>query len=124
MSYSIFIERHDASGARIPITEIEWIDAVRSSDGVRLRTSDVSARNPKTGDLITIQGSGCDADFFDQTTGDWLPTFFWSSRGKIQFNATEEFEEPGSALRTTAVGLSAALNASLVGEEGELIADA
>ncbi len=120
MPYSIFIERQDASGARIPISEKEWLDVVNSSDGVRLRTSDLSARNPNTGELIIVQGSGCDADFFDQTTGDWLPTFFWSSRGTIQFNATEEFGEPGSPLRTTAVGLSAALNASLVGEEGEL----
>lgn len=119
MAYSVFIERRDASGARIPISEKEWLDVVKSSDGVRLRTSDMNARNPNTGELIVIQGGGCDADFFDQTAGDWLPTFFWSSRGTIQFNATEQFEEPGSLLRTTAVGLSMALSASLVGEEGE-----
>lgn len=119
MGYSIHIERQNGLGEPIPIPLAEWIDAVAQTEGVRLLDGDISARNPRTGELITIRNEGGDAEVFLPQEGEWVPIFFWSSRGHVNFNPGPGFEDPIDRTRTVAVKLAALLNGLLVGDEGE-----
>ena len=120
MSYTIHIERCDATGAREAIGESEWSAAIEANHILRFRVEDFSVRNPQTGELISIKTSGYDAELFCQETEEWIPTFFWSPAGIISFGASDDFGDREAPLRLVASALARSLNASLRGDEGEI----
>lgn len=120
MSYSIHIERRDATGSREPIAEREWLAAVAGNHSVRVRMEDFVARNPQTGEVLSIKTSGHDAEFFCEKNADWIPAFFWSSAGTISFDAPDDFNDADAPFRSVAAALARSLNASLTGDEGEI----
>jgi hypothetical protein len=122
LAYSIHIERRDATGVCEPITKSEWLAAVGANRSLRIRTEDFVARNPQTGEPISIKTTGLDAEFFREKDEDWIPAFFWSSAGTISFDATDDFDDPDAPLRSVAGALARSLNASLIGDEGEIYA--
>ncbi len=120
LAYMIHIERYDPIGKRVPIPENEWVEAVAANGDIRLMAGDVVALNPTTGELISVKNNRLDAELFDEQHNSWMPIFFWSTRGKISFKATAEFENPQSSLKAMATKLAQTLNASVVGDEGEV----
>jgi hypothetical protein len=111
VSYSIFIKR-DA-----PISIEEWSAVVAARPDVRLSDAPVTAVNPQTGAQISIGRGPGDADVLVDSA--WLPCFHFQPRGSISFRAPDDFNEPESVVTSTAWALARALNARLVGEEGE-----
>ncbi len=122
MAYSLHIER-DPQG----ITLDEWIEVVSKQDGVKLAEGNVEAKNPKTGEIISIPGCPGDVSVLFQAKGllgfgrkdEWHICIRFV-RDKASFNATPELESPKNPLRIAVSGLAAALGAKIVGDEGEV----
>lgn len=120
MSYSVHIERHDASGQRIPINLNEWTDAVTATEGVRLASGETTVQNTRTGEVIKMPNSGGEAEVHLLGGDEWQRVFSWSALGKISFRAPKDFADSSSPLRSLARTLAGRLSASLVGDEGEI----
>jgi hypothetical protein len=115
VGYDIHI-RHVVGTITLP----EWRDAVEATDGVRLCSGDTRITNPKTGEVTTIANSGGDTEFFLAEKSKWIRAFRWRpSVGDICFRLTPEFNNPSSALRSTARQLALRLGAHLIGDGGE-----
>ncbi|MBO0695844.1 MAG: hypothetical protein J2P56_07045, partial [Verrucomicrobia bacterium] len=50
----------------------------------------------------------------------WRRVFYWSPPGRVSFRASSDFEQPSSIIRRLAASLARDLNASLIGDEGEI----
>ena len=122
MAYGLHIKRHERE-----ISLEEWLSALESVAGVRQKTEDTVAINPKTGEEIRIGRNDGDAEVLFTTSGflgfgrreEWCPAcqFF---NGRASFKATRDSESPKSPVRRAAAQLAAALDAKIVGDEGEL----
>ena len=119
MSYSIHIERLGATGARDRIAEHEWVAAVEGDRKLRIRKEGYSARNPKTREVISIEATGLDAEWYCDAAQEWQPTFFWSPVGSVSFDATDNFNDPKGSFRIFVSTLARSLRAELRGDEGE-----
>lgn len=115
MGYEISIRRTNGV-----IFLFEWEAAVAATNGVRLKTGDVSITNPKTREIIRFPNSGGDAEILVAEYEKWKPVFRWRPRsGDIVFSLTPEFSEPNGLLRTIARQLASRLGAQVVGDSGE-----
>lgn len=81
---------------------------------------DFKASNPKTGEIITLRNTGGDAEVFFPKNAEWLRLFLWTPPGQVSFRAPRDFELPTSDIRQLASKLAHALEASLIGDEGEI----
>ena len=118
MGYSIHIRRRDAGALDSAIALSEWQAVVERSDGVRMAEGDYQITNPKTDELINIRNRGGDAEVFFSHEADWRRVFCWSE-GHITFAAPRDFDLPTCLIRKLAAELARALDAQLVGDEGE-----
>jgi hypothetical protein len=118
MAYSIHIRRRDAGGQDSTIGLSEWRAVVERTDGVRLAEGDYQITNPKTGELIGIRNRGGDAEVFFSHEATWRRVFRWSE-GQISFAAPRDFDLPTCSIRRLAAEFARALDARLVGDEGE-----
>ena len=121
MAYGLHIERHERE-----ISLEEWLSALESVEGVREKTDDTVAINPKTGEEIRIGRNDGDAEILITTGGflgfgrreEWCPAFQFFN-GKASFKATKDIESPKNPVRTAAAQLATALSAKIIGDEGE-----
>ncbi|MES9993414.1 MAG: hypothetical protein ABW098_15800 [Candidatus Thiodiazotropha sp.] len=122
MAYSLHIERTDSE-----ITLDEWLSAVAVIQGVRPRSSDYVAVNPSTGEKIVMERSNGDLEIARTTKnwggllGErevWEPAFFFSN-GRGSFPASFDLDNIDEPVRVVAIKLAQALNAQIVGDEGE-----
>lgn len=111
MSYDVHIERTP------PFTLDEWKDVVRTTHGVRLKDSGAVAKNPTTGEVISINGVDGDAEI--NVGGRWLHCFRWRAAGSVVFRADAGFSDGDSHLRKTARELARKLRAVVRGDDGE-----
>ena len=118
MGYSIKITRDPW------LTLDEWMSAVLSRSDVRLRDGPATARNPQTGEAISVGHRTGDADVL--LGGEWAPCFWWrhgapdeDSPSAALFTAPPDFDVPGCRVRQVARELAKSLQARLIGEEGE-----
>jgi hypothetical protein len=116
--YSIHIRRRDTGALDSAIALSEWRAVVERTDGVRMVEGDHEITNPKTGELIRIRNPGGDAEVFFSHEAAWRRVFRWSE-GHISFAAPRDFNLPTCFLRGLAAELARALDARLVGDEGE-----
>jgi len=118
--YEIYIERRDEDGRSVAIAIEKWIDAIDSTEGVRLSQGDVNIPNPRTGEIIAIPANTGDAEVFYEAQNAWLPTFRWSESGRASFKPKADFDTLDSQQRRIASELARKLDATMVGDEGEL----
>lgn len=122
MAYSLYIERNNSE-----ITLDEWIAAINQISGVRLDNDNVTAKNPKTGEKISISGNAGDASILFESSGflgfgkksEWVKVFSFR-RGKASFNATQDIESQKNPTHIAATALAKLLNAQIAGDEGEI----
>ena len=98
------------------ITLDEWKAAVDYVDGVRLRSNDIPATNPHTGEVITVPHREGDAEIFFEDTRQSGPILTWRSRGYVVFRGTDDFVHDESRVRLVIRALADRLNASVLGE--------
>ena len=115
MAYELHIERPPANHSKA-IRFKEWREAVESTAGTRLAASDdIECRNPKTGEIIRIQGRHEDVEVHFVEQDAWLKVFRWKGRF-ASFNAPRQFPD---AVWKAAASLSSLLGAEIRGDEGE-----
>ncbi|MEO1201446.1 MAG: hypothetical protein AAFX10_01980 [Pseudomonadota bacterium] len=121
MAYGLHIERQSGG---VPLEE--WLSALESVDDVRQRFTDTVAINPETGEEIRIARNDGDAEVLFREGGflglgrreEWHLVFsFFNER--VSFKAAQDIESPRNPVRRVAAQLAAALNATVVGDEGE-----
>ena len=122
MSYDLHIERgRDAVTHRpAPIASAEWLSAVAGIEGLRIAHGPAIAANPSTGAVISIASSGADVEVYFPATKSWARVFRFTKRGTVAFRLTGAFNEPGDPVTRAARSLATALQASIVGDDGEL----
>jgi hypothetical protein len=120
MGYAIHITRRNLSGETLPIALSEWRAVVQRTTGVRMANGDFQAKNPKTAEVVRIRNVGGDAEVFFPADSMWRRVFHWSPSGHISFRAPSDFEQSTSIIRRLAAALARDLNASLIGDEGEI----
>lgn len=111
MGYELHLERDP------PITLNEWKAAVSKAAHVRLNSGGTHIINPKTHETISIPGIDGDAEI--DTGNGWRVHFRWSDTGSIAFPYSDEFNHPDSLIRQTVKSLASALDAQVIGDEGE-----
>jgi hypothetical protein len=119
MAYSLYIKRTTE-----PVTLEEWIEAVQSTDGIRIKDSEShTTTNPQTGATIGIRASPGDAEIFDSDSGEWHFAVTWRN-GQAEFNARiiakaidGDLSDPFWVMFSA---LASRLGAEISGEEGEL----
>lgn len=123
MAYMIRITRSaqdDEDGA--VITLAEWVDAVERIAHVRLAEGDYSVTLPETGQVFTLRNNGGDAELYFPHANAWRRVFRWDEED-VSFVGTEEFANDAACqLRAVARQLAEALQASVIGDDGELYA--
>jgi DNA-binding protein HU-beta len=130
MGYEIHIEREgfdDGADPKGTITTNQWLAAVNAVEGVRISPEkDWVSRNPQTGSVIRVPGSGADAEVYfppkplkGKLKGVWQKVFAWDPRGKIRFRAHPDLRDPKFPVRIAAAALARHLGAIIVGDEGE-----
>jgi hypothetical protein len=120
MGYTIHIERRTSDGKNVPITLTEWCEAVKRTTGVRVANGDLAATNQMTGEVIAVRNAGGDAEVFFPEDAVWRWVFRWSPSGRISFRAPDDFSVPTSKIRLLVADLARDLDATLVGDEGEV----
>lgn len=131
MGYAIYIEREgfdDGADPKGVITKEQWLAALNAVEGVRISPrKDWEARNPSTGAVISISGSGAIGEVYFPPIllkgilkGTWKKVFDWDPRGRIRFKAHSDLQDPKYPVRKAAAALALNLGALLVGEEGEI----
>lgn len=104
----------------------EWVEAVRKTDGAQLDTKPQRAKNPKTGEVITIGGNSnnvavkfVSSKMFSLVKSEkWVSCIFFRN-GRASFNATEDIESTNNPVKTVASSLANALDAKIVGDDGK-----
>ena len=91
---------------------------------MRLAIGDRELVNPETNETISIPNSGGDAEVFYVTKKEWVTQEEWVrvyswSNGLITFKGLPSFERSDDPVRLTARRLAQALNARIIGSEGE-----
>lgn len=123
MAYMIRITRNtegEEDGAAITLAE--WIDAVNGIAHVRLAEGDYSVTLPETGQVFTLRNNGGDAELYLPLVNAWRRVFRWDEED-ISFVGTDEFASDAACqLRAIARQLAEVLEASVVGDEGEVYA--
>jgi hypothetical protein len=123
MAYCLHIERE-----KQPISLAEWMAVARVTEGARLKEGDSVIMNPATGEQTRIKGSEGDVEVFfpsnsnqtvTQDEGNWQSAISFV-RGSGRFRADGAIDNPNDPVRSVAVRLAAALNARIVGDEGEV----
>jgi hypothetical protein len=112
MAYSLHIER---PGSNIPLEE--WLAAASTIDVLRLRTTGYIVVNPNTGERIEIDQSTGDLEMLDKAK-EWEPVFFFS-QGRATFQPPSNIDSAADPVRLVAAMLAKALNACIVGDDGE-----
>jgi hypothetical protein len=120
MGYAIHVTRRSPSGQTIPIALSEWRAVVERTTGVRMANGDFQATYPTTAEVLRILNVGGDVEVFFSTDATWRRVFRRSPSGRISFGAPGDFELPTSIIRGLVAGLARDLNASLIGEQGEI----
>ncbi len=118
MAYAIHIERRPEAGAS-SISLAEWEAVVERTEGVRLADGDAEAVNPRTGEVVRILNHGGDAEAFHPGDGSWRRIFYWNET-RVSFRAPDDFLARECVARSLARELARALDARLVGDEGEI----
>ena len=114
MAYELHIMR----GASDPdIALVEWIEAVAAADGVRLADGDYLVTLPETGQVFRFQNTGGDTEVL--FNGVWRRVFRWDA-GCVSFVGPKDFDDETTHMRAVARALAEALQANVVGDEGEL----
>ena len=120
MGYSIYIERESE------ISLEEWRDAANRIEGVRIDESPLEMKNPKTGEVIKIEGSEGDiaVRFLEKIMLGFKKNEFWQkaisfSNGRGQLNYHENLENSKDPIRKALSSLASELSATIRGEEGE-----
>jgi hypothetical protein len=122
MAYSLHIERPDSS-----ISLDEWLTAASAIDSLRPRATGYTAVNPGTGERIEIGQSTGDLEIalpqspLARVLGKakkWEPAFFFS-QGRASFPPPDNIDSATDPVRMAAATLAKALNASIIGDEGE-----
>lgn len=117
MAYMIRIARD--AGA---ITLAEWIAAVVALEHTRLAEGDYSVTLPETGQVFTLRNNGGDAELFHPQANAWRRVFRWDE-AEVSFVGADEFRTDAAChLRAIARQLAEALQASVIGDEGETYA--
>jgi hypothetical protein len=108
-------ELHITRDGGIPLDE--WKRAVAAVPGLRLDSSGSSARNPKTGVTISVEGhDGDTAVFLD---GLWRPVFRYYD-GWVSFKSGPlSLDDPNDPVWRSAVTLARVLGARIIGDGGE-----
>lgn len=121
LAYWLHIERPDS---RISLDE--WLTAASALEVLRPRAAGYNAANPRTGERIELGQSEGDLEIalpqslFACVRGkrkEWEPAFFFS-RGRASFRPPD-IDSPTDPIRVAAAALAEALNAGIVGDEGE-----
>ncbi len=120
MAYMIRITRNAQGDEDGPIiTLAEWIDTVNSIAHVRLADGDYSVTLPETGQTFTLRNNGGDAELFFPQANTWRRVFRWDEED-VSFVGTDEFANDAACqLRSIARQLAEALQASIIGDDGE-----
>lgn len=122
MVYSLHIERADSS---IPLDE--WLAAASAINCLRPRETGYTAANPSSGDRIEVCKSIGDLEIvLPQSTlarvlgksKEWQPAFFFS-QGRATVPPPQNIDCATDPIRTAASALARALNARIIGDEGE-----
>lgn len=116
MAYEIHIKRN-ADGAVIALAE--WIEAVTQADDCRLADGDYLVTLPETGQVFRFPNTGGDTEVLFAVDGVWRRVFRWHG-GHISFVAPKDFGDEASHMRSAARKLAEMLQASVVGDEGEI----
>ena len=116
MAYEIHITR-SADGSEITLAE--WIETVTRANGVRLAEGDYLVTLPETGQVFRFPNTGGDAEVFFSIDGVWRRLFRWHA-GRVSFVCPKDFDDEASRIRAAARSLAEALQASLIGDDGEL----
>jgi hypothetical protein len=77
-------------------------------------------RRIRQAEVLRILNVGGDVEVFFSTDATWRRVFRRSPSGRISFGAPGDFELPTSIIRGLVAGLARDLNASLIGEQGEI----
>ena len=122
MAYELHIRRQDRE-----LSLEEWCSAVRASEIVRLTNEDAAAVNPTTREEIRVPSAEGDAEvLFVRPRFLWFgPRRTWErafrfSHGRATFRATKNIESPKDAVHRAAVHLARVLDATIVGDGGEV----
>lgn len=123
MAYTLKIERTDGE----EITLDQWREAVDAIEGVRNCTNELhNAKNPMSGAIMSMPVSAGDAEMFDSEINNWRFCFRWDGSA-VAFNArvlervmNGDLSDP---LWLVVKNLARRLQASIVGEEGEVYND-
>jgi hypothetical protein len=116
MAYEIHISRR-TPGADIALAE--WIEAVTQADHARLAEGDYLVTLPETGQVFRFPNTGGDTEVFFSIDGVWRRVFRWHA-GRVSFVCPKDFDDEASHMRSVARALADALQANIVGDEGEL----
>ena len=112
MGYDLHIKRmHD------PISLAEWKTFVAKMDlSVRLSSTPIIARNPKTGAEVMLPGSEGNAEVL--IDGEWIPALYWYP-GSVSFKARGYMNSP--MFQKLVHQLAENLHAKIYGDEGDLV---
>lgn len=121
MAYELHIERESGK-----ISLAEWVDAVMSIEGVVLEGSPQIAKNPKTGEVITIGGNPNNLSvrfeksklFGFKKEEVWITCIFFRN-GYASFNATNDTSFGHERMKEVVSLLAKKLNAQIIGDNGE-----
>jgi hypothetical protein len=109
MSISLIVERNDGV-SRTEITFAEWEHLVVADCGLRMSAQPVQARNPHTGELLSIARGQRASEF--RLGEKWIPFLEWR-RGTLRCRYSEEMEAPENSIRIKIADLSRKLHASI-----------
>jgi hypothetical protein len=102
------------------ISDAEWRAAAAKIPTVRLVSGDLVGRNPHTAEVITIKGSGADAEV-QLSTGEWLPAVRWFPKmGYLQVPGTLFLAKKYPEVRDAVFQIAKFLGAVVRGGRGDV----
>ena len=121
MGHSLHLELPNEEELNLEV----WLKAVDETDGARPAGSEAhQARNPKTGEVIRIEGSKGDVEIYDPEEEAWHPVLHWNERaGAASFNSRalpivgDQLVGPVSEVVKS---LATKVGAQIAGDEGEI----
>ncbi|YCM44026.1 hypothetical protein V2O64_22195 [Verrucomicrobiaceae bacterium 227] len=97
MATSLYFQKRDENEE---ITLEEWNSAIRTVDAVKPDSAPVTAKNPTTGETISISGATGDASLYFEEEKQWIKVFHFF-RGKVTFTPPTLY--PGESAGTEPV---------------------